>query len=71
MHVIDLGEDDDFMGENSFAFRELRHRYMMEAEKIRDPSELKKRIDDLDALSLIFSAGYHVIVGVDERLSSP
>lgn len=58
MRVIDLDEEDDFMGENSFAFRELHHRYMMEAEEIRDPSELKKRIDDLDALSAIFSGGY-------------
>ena len=53
MRVIDLDEDDD-----SIAFRELRHRYMMEAEELRDPSELKKRIDDLDALSAIFSGGY-------------
>jgi len=29
-----------------------------EAEELRDPSELKKRIDDLDALSAIFSGGY-------------
>ena len=58
MRVIDLDNEEDFMGENCFAFRELRHRYMMEAEEIRDPSELKKRIDDLDALSAIFSVGY-------------
>ena len=58
MRVIDLDDEDDFMGENSYALRELRHRYMMEAEEIRDPSELKKRIDDLDALSAIFSVGY-------------
>jgi len=57
MRIIDLEEEDDdgfFLGENSFVFRELRQRYMMEAEEIRDPSELKKRIDDLDALSAIF-----------------
>lgn len=58
MRIMDLDDDDDFMGEHSFAFRELRHRYMMEAEEIRDPSELKKRIDDLDALSAIFSGGH-------------
>lgn len=58
MRIIDLDDDDDFMGENSFAFRELRHRYMMEAEEIRDATELKKRIDDLDALSTIFSGGH-------------
>lgn len=58
MRVIDLDDEDDLMGENSYALRELRHRYMMEAEEIRDPSELKKRIDDLDALSAIFSVGY-------------
>jgi len=53
-----LDDEDDFMGENSFAFRESSHLYMMEAEEIRDPSELKKRIDDLDALSAFFSFGY-------------
>lgn len=58
MRVMDLDDDDDLMEENSFAFRELRHRYMMEAEEIRDPAELKKRIDDLDALSAIFSGGH-------------
>lgn len=58
MRVMDLDDEDDFMGENSFAFRELRHRYMMEAEEISDPSELKKRIDDLDALSAIFPGGH-------------
>ena len=60
MRIIELDDDDDngdFLGENSFAFGELRHRYMMEAEEIRDPSELKKRIDDLDALSAIFHGG--------------
>ena len=59
MRIIDLDDnhDDDFLGGNSFAFRELRHRCMMEAEEIRDPSELKKRIDDLDALSAIFHGG--------------
>ena len=50
MRATNLDEDDDFMGENSFAFRELHHRYMVEAEEIRDRSELKKRIVDLDAL---------------------
>jgi len=58
MRVMYIDDEDDFMGENSFAFRELSHLYMMEAEKIRDPSELKKRIDDLNALSAIFSFGY-------------
>lgn len=62
MRIIDLedddGEDDGyFLGQNSFVFRELSQRYMMEAEEIRDPSELKKRIDDLDALSAIFRGG--------------
>lgn len=61
MRIIELDDDDDddgdFLGENSFAFRELRHRYMMEAEEIRDPSELKKRIDDVDALSAILHGG--------------
>ena len=57
MRIIDLEDDEDdgyFLGENSFVFRELHQRYMMEAEEIRDPTELKKRIDDLDALSAIF-----------------
>lgn len=58
MRVMDLDDDDDFFEENSFAFRELSHRYMIESEEIRDPLELKKRIDDLDALSAIFSGGY-------------
>ena len=62
MRIIDLedndGDDDGyFLGQNSFVFRELSQRYMMEAEEIRDPSELKKRIDDLDALSTIFHGG--------------
>ncbi|XP_068746531.1 protein canopy homolog 3-like [Montipora capricornis] len=54
--IIDLEDDeidDHFLGQNSFVFRELRQRYMTEAEEIRDASELKKRIDDLDALSTI------------------
>ena len=54
--IIDLEDDEiggHFLGQNSFVFRELRQRYMTEAEEIRDASELKKRIDDLDALSTI------------------
>lgn len=58
MRAMDLDDDDHFFEEHSFAFRELSHRYMIEAEEIRDPLELKKRIDDLDALSAIFSSGY-------------
>lgn len=57
MRAMDL-DDDHFFEEYSFAFRELSHRYMIEAEEIRDPLELKKRIDDLYALSAIFSSGY-------------
>lgn len=60
MRIIDLDDDDDdgdFLGHNSFVFRELRQRYMMEAEEIGDPSELMKRIDDLDALTAIFHGG--------------
>ena len=30
---------------------------MTEAEEIRDPSELKKRIDDLNALTAVFHEG--------------
>ena len=58
--IMDLEDDeigDHFLGQNSFVFSELRERYMTEAEEIRDPSELKKRIDDLDALSAVFHGG--------------
>ena len=53
----DIDDDDYFPGKNSFVFRELSHRYMMEAEEIRDPTELKKRIDDIDAFAAIFHGG--------------
>ena len=58
--IIDLEDGEfgnHFLKQNSLVFRELLERFMTEAEEIRDPSELKKRIDDIDALTVILRGG--------------
>lgn len=48
-------EHDDLNDPDTFHLQELRHQFVEEAEDIRDPKELRKRIRDLDALSAIFA----------------
>lgn len=58
--IIDLEDGEfgsHFLKQNSLVFREFLERFMTEAEEIRDPSELKKRIDDIDALTVILRGG--------------
>lgn len=58
--IIDLEDGEfgnHFLKQNSLVFRELLERFMTEAEEIRDPSELRKRIDDIDALTVILRGG--------------
>jgi hypothetical protein len=51
MRAIDMESGSDHY--ENFAIRETLHYYLDEAKTIRDKKELKKRLEDLDALSAI------------------
>ncbi|KAK3705159.1 hypothetical protein QZH41_003762 [Actinostola sp. cb2023] len=49
--AVGLGNNDDVL--ESFAIREMLRRYVEDTKQIRDKKELRKRLEDLDALSAI------------------
>ena len=60
-------EHDEFEGPEWVRLREFRRQFVEDTEDIRDPRELRKRIQDLDALSAIFGRpDRHRLGGRDE-----
>ena len=56
MRALDLERDSSGFHEN-FAISETLHFYLDEARTVRDKQELRKRIEDLDALAAILADG--------------